>query len=305
MNSISDSIGFAVIYPQGINNGWNTLSGFPGGSQADDVGFISALRAKYTIDLQADTSRVYACGFSAGGYMSYLLKCSLPGAFRAVASVAGTMSAGVVDVCSGGPSVPFLHIHGTSDAVVSYRGSIFSGIGVDELIELGIQSNACDTIAQVQAYPDIDANDGSAAELYRYDQCDFGDRVHLIRISGGGHTWPGITTPGFGVGSVNMDLSASHEIWRFFESQVSPSVLSDELNTSVRFFPNPVKEMLNIEGEGLPVDWCIYNVNGQQQATELVDTDWGYELNTSMLPSGVYFLRTSTGLIGCRFIKQE
>ena len=42
-NALAELEGFIVAYPNGVNNGWNTNSPFPGGSTADDVGYILSL----------------------------------------------------------------------------------------------------------------------------------------------------------------------------------------------------------------------------------------------------------------------
>jgi polyhydroxybutyrate depolymerase len=290
MNAIADSVGFAVLYPQGLNNGWNTLSGFPGGSQADDVNFIKALVDAHVLSLGCDPQKVFSCGFSAGGYMSHLLKCSLPGVFRSIASVAGTMSPSAVTVCSAAPAVPFLHIHGTSDAVVSYQGSVFSGIGVDSLIRLGLQVNGCSSEPQIQAFPNIVLNDASTASLYRYEPCISGARVHLIRVDGGGHTWPGTTSSISGVGALNMDFNASLEIWKFFAAQVS---LKTSLSASIAYiqvYPNPASDFLFISGRYTRNDLKLYSATGQFIATDFYETDFGLKISISHLPNGLYYL---------------
>ncbi len=66
-NDLAEQEGFLVAYPNGVNNGWNTNSPLPGGSTADDVGYIGALLDSLQDQYSVDSTRVYACGFSAGG----------------------------------------------------------------------------------------------------------------------------------------------------------------------------------------------------------------------------------------------
>lgn len=303
MNAIADSVGFAVLYPQGLNNGWNTLSGFPGGSQADDVNFIKALVEAHVVSLGGDPQRVFSCGFSAGGYMSHLLKCSLPGVFRSIASVAGTMSPSAVTVCSAAPAVPFLHIHGTSDGVVSYQGSVFSGIGVDSLIRLGLQVNGCPSVPQIQAFPNIVLNDASTASIYRYEPCVSGYRIHLIRVDGGGHTWPGSNSSISGVGALNMDVNASLEIWKFFAEQFALNTSHSESNAVLQIYPNPTSDFLFVSGRYTRNDLKLYSVTGQAIDIDIYETEFGLKIPISHLPNGLYYLSSSGVGTGVRIHK--
>jgi len=86
-------MGFVLVYSQGINDGWNT--GFVDPTRnypnTNDVGFISALIDTMKIHHDIDLSRVYCCGFSLGGMMSFRLACELGYRFAAIASVAGLL----------------------------------------------------------------------------------------------------------------------------------------------------------------------------------------------------------------------
>ena len=68
-DSIADTAGIIVVYPNGIGGTWNISST----TGTDDVGFLSALidtvGSQYSIDL----NRVFATGMSMGGFMSYRL----------------------------------------------------------------------------------------------------------------------------------------------------------------------------------------------------------------------------------------
>ena len=98
MHEYADTTDFIVVYPKGsiASNGvtgWNNgLRNHPFGitdTTANDAGFISALidtlKSHYNIDL----NRVYCCGFSMGGEMTYRLSIEYGHRFAAFASVAG------------------------------------------------------------------------------------------------------------------------------------------------------------------------------------------------------------------------
>ncbi|HRK29013.1 MAG TPA: PHB depolymerase family esterase [Chitinophagales bacterium] len=132
-NTVAEANNFIAVYPNGVGNAWNTNSGFPGGSTADDVGFISALIDTMHATYGIDTASVFSCGFSAGGFMSHLLACELGNRIAAIAAVGGTMSDAAFNACEPSRPVPVLQIHGTADAVVSYNGS-FANVAVNNTI---------------------------------------------------------------------------------------------------------------------------------------------------------------------------
>ena len=135
-NAIADTGEFIVAYPNGVGNAWNTNSGMTGGSTADDIGFISALTDTLQALYNIDTTRVFSCGFSAGGYMSHRLACESSRCYAAVASVAGTMSVNAFNACVPSRDISVMQIHGTSDAIVSYNGSAQGGKSVNDVIRI-------------------------------------------------------------------------------------------------------------------------------------------------------------------------
>jgi hypothetical protein len=67
---------FVVAYPDGLGRAWNTgggCCGTPGRTNADDIGFITAMVSAIERQLPVDANRVYATGISNGGIMAYTL----------------------------------------------------------------------------------------------------------------------------------------------------------------------------------------------------------------------------------------
>ena len=81
MDSLSDQVGFIVVYPNGTGRlgdrllTWNagTCCGYASDNQVDDVGFVRALVSDLETRLPIDSQRVYATGFSNGAMMAYRL----------------------------------------------------------------------------------------------------------------------------------------------------------------------------------------------------------------------------------------
>ena len=63
----------------------------------------------------------------------------------------------------------------------------------------------------------------------------------------------------------------------------------DELNNSVKLYPNPTSGVLNIESEGM-VSFEVYNTVGQRVMTQEVNGS-SAQINTESLNNGMYFLR--------------
>lgn len=240
-NSIADTGRFIVVYPDGFGNAWNV--GFSGGSTADDVGFLSLLIDTLHQQYQVDLNRVYATGFSNGGFMSYRLACELGNRIVAIAPVAGTMTEGSYNSCQPTRKVPVLHIHGTNDFVVSYNGG-FGNKSVDQVLSYWNNFNNCPAIPVIENLPDIVA-EGSTVQQQTWAPCDDSTEVILLKVINGGHTWPG-STGTTGIGITNRDISASAEIWKFvsrfsFDENTGISLAEKQ---RLMVYPNPATEGL-------------------------------------------------------------
>ncbi|MEM1120647.1 MAG: PHB depolymerase family esterase [Bacteroidota bacterium] len=211
MNKVAEENGFIVCYPKGKNRAWNVNFPFPS-SKEDDVQFISDLidhlKKLYNVDL----CRVYACGFSNGGYMSHRLACELSDRIVAIASVAGSIVPKQEANCTQARAVPVLQIHGKGDPVVPYRGN-FTALPVEDLIDFWVEKNGCSTDATKTKIPNSSKLDLSKAIRYNFGGCRDKAAVAFYKVKNGGHTWPGSQLP---LGITNRDFDASEEIWQFF-----------------------------------------------------------------------------------------
>jgi polyhydroxybutyrate depolymerase len=240
-NELADEHNFLVVYPQGIDNSWNV--GFSGASTADDVGFIDALILKLSTDFPIDEERIYATGFSNGGFMSYRLAYELPNKIAAIAPVAGTITTQAFASWEATNAKPILHIHGTSDFVVPYEGFGGTILGVDSFLGFWIEFNGCNDSPLVKELPDL-VQEGSTVTQYEWNQCDSAKPIKLLKVINGGHNWPGTSAGGIGI--VNQDISASQEIWNF----VKNFSLNDWVNTleqesaNISIYPNPLKDKI-------------------------------------------------------------
>lgn len=305
-NSLADSNNFFVVYANGVSNAWNTNSGFPGGSTADDVGFIGAIIDTMQQRFGIDAKRVYSCGFSAGGFMSHRLACELGNRIAAIAAVSGTMSDAAYKACKPSKAIPVMQIHGTSDLVVSYGGGI-SNISVDNTLKFWTGQNQCAAGFKTISLPDK-VSEGSTVDRIEYSPCNSGTEVVHLKVNSGGHTWPG--SSGSGVGNTNMDIQASSEIWKFFNRFTLDGSLnnaSEPEQAALYVYPNPVHDKLYITSNaGNSIhDMKLYGTDGRLMIQVAPKTSAG-NMDLSALDPGVYTLcvQTVQGLLVQKIIRR-
>jgi polyhydroxybutyrate depolymerase len=211
----ADAAGFIVAHADGtgVVQGWNAGSccGTAASTGVDDVAFVDALVAEMHNRLCIDARRIFATGFSNGGFLSHRLACERADVFAAVAPVSGVMG---IASCTPSRPMPVLHIHGTADAVVPYDGSVALGFGsVADTIAGWVARDGCSpTPTSVFARGD--------ASCVAYRGCGNGAEVELCTITAGGHTWPGGGP--FPGGHQSTDLSATDAVWDFFVAHPRP-----------------------------------------------------------------------------------
>lgn len=308
MNEVAEENGFIVCYPKGKNRAWNVNFPFPS-SKEDDVKFISTLIDSLSQDYAIDLNRVYACGFSNGGYMSYKLACELSDKIVAVAAVSGTFVPKQELDCQPNRAVPILHIHGTADPIVRYKGSPVA-ISAEKTVEFWRTQNGCSEDPEITAIDNKVKFDFSRATRYDFADCSENAAVSFIRVKNGGHTWPGAKII---TGVTNKDFNASAVIWDFFE-QFTLEETQFALNkpslpakvvvspTQLKLSPNPTFGNILLEMQlekAMPLARSLYTMQGQQLLkTEIIEApkgnlQWAYDL--SSLPGGMYLLRVQVG----------
>ncbi len=199
-DAVADREGFVVAYPNGLDNSWDITGN-------RDVIFISALIDTLAARHAVDLNRVYATGFSMGGYMSHRLGCALSNRIAAIAPVSGLNASSYS--CSPVRGVSVLQIHGTADSVVLYSG-------VASTISGWVTRNACPATPVVtDPYPSSNPSSIVRRDWYGpgRDSCE----VILLSVEGVGHVWPGARW-----GGETTDISSTEEIWAFFSRHWLP-----------------------------------------------------------------------------------
>ncbi len=217
LNTVADTSDFLVAYPAAIPN-WNSgigeSSSWPT-PNIDDVGFINAMIDTLSNNYSINLDRVYACGFSNGGFMAYKLACQLSHRIAAIASVGGVISNSIATNCKSLHTMPILHIHGTSDTFVPINGKE-GWNAVDQTINYWSNFNDCVQVDTV-SLSDLDPNDGCTVEKISYTDCTDNSNIIYYKVTNGGHSWPGATLDPDWAHPRNMDINANVEIWNFFK----------------------------------------------------------------------------------------
>ena len=228
LTAAADKRGIVLVFPEGVKKQWcDGRTEIIKHKCHDDVGFISRIIDAMVAEYGIDAGRVYATGISNGGFMSVRLAMDLSDKITAIAPVTAQISKALKDKSPKRP-ISVMFVNGTRDPLVPFRGGqirIFKyGRGRGEIlstkawIERFHRYNGCPKSSKKDKIPDWDPDDGAIVETETYSGCKEDTEVALVKVIGGGHTWPGgkqYLSPKM-VGAVCRDINASEMILDFF-----------------------------------------------------------------------------------------
>lgn len=199
MNSLADTEGFAVCYPEGTldsdnNHFWNVGYNFHANETVDDVGFLVSLASYLQDTYNLSSTHTFATGMSNGGELCYLLACEASSTFRAVASVAGGIWYNYLEQnpCFPNSPIPVFIKHGTNDNVTYYEGDtddMYWGpyLSVDSVVNIQL-SNLMLTDLVIDTLPNTNNNQRRTIR-YKYSSIETYKEVWLYKYINGGHSW--------------------------------------------------------------------------------------------------------------------
>lgn len=215
---LGDSLGFFVVYPEGLHRGWNIgdCCRYSFVKHKDETAFTMAILDTLAHGLRVDTTRIYATGYSDGGTLSLLLACGESSRITAVASVSGTLL-DPLPTCKLSRPVPVMIIHGTGDHNIPYEGKQ-GGPGyirgnhhehsAPEVAQFWINHDSCNTSPLLSRLKNV--------EKAAYGCAGGKAEVLFYTIYKGQHGWPGGGRGWVFSPKPPTDMAASDTIAAFF-----------------------------------------------------------------------------------------
>jgi len=217
--SLADSEGFIVAYPLGLFgqsdapevdtahgpsfNGGPLCCGWAALRRIDDVGFARAIVQAVAAEANIDRARVFATGWSNGGFMSHRLACEAADVFAAIAPVAGRIGLFPPTSCQPSRPIAVIEFAGLHDPNVPYQG----GTGRPSALESFAywrDANGCGS------GPPDDRVDFGTSYCETYRSCRAGMQVELCSIEASQVSY----SAGHNL-YLNPDLDVTRTAWEF------------------------------------------------------------------------------------------
>jgi polyhydroxybutyrate depolymerase len=213
------SSGAILIYPEPLAGRWGDA---PGPEARRDSVFIHDLIAKFVARGIVDRGRVFLVGIAAGGTMALRLACDERNVFAGIAVLGASLPSDLEASCKPSHPVPLMMIAGTADPVVplhdgksSLPQATTELLSVDATLGFFGKAAGCAGGMTTTVFPGKDLHDGTRAYLDKLNNCKV--PVEAVRIEGGGHTLPGLSSEGGpGHGLAKGDVNSAKLVWDFF-----------------------------------------------------------------------------------------
>lgn len=192
----SDKNGFIIAHPDGVGASWNAgwCCAPASTSEVNDVQFardlVTAISAAYCVD----PARVYAWGFSNGGFMTHRLGCEAADLFAAIAPHSAQIA---VETCKPSRPIPVMQVHGTADVVVPHKTGEWS-------MKKWAEFNRC-------ASTTTPVYQKGVATCITYDGCPNKADVEFCSVKRMGHDWAFYETTGGAIDSAEF-------FWEFLKN---------------------------------------------------------------------------------------
>jgi polyhydroxybutyrate depolymerase len=235
LDAKADQAGFAVAYPEGLFQPGNGAVNwaFYRNDFVDDVSFLRTLISTLEGRVHFDRRRVFATGFSAGGFMAYRLAIEVPESVAAIAVVGGRLfreeGGAVANVPPARGPVSVLMLHGEFDTPycggfeVDPLGRAYNA-SQDETFDYWASpnGNSCTTVVPSEQL----CRDGQQTVVTTKSAtgCGSATAVSFYKLIGGDHLWysapmnvPGQVpfNPAFNAAT---GVTTNDIIWNFFSS---------------------------------------------------------------------------------------
>ena len=201
-----------VLLPEAVNGYWNDS---PRPNEVDDVGFLIALLDAVVPTHQLDAGRVYAAGYSNGGYMAQRLACERAERIAGIATVGAPLRASVADICPLSRPMPVIQFHGSADLIVPYAGDGLRPGALEGSRYWAARGGCTADVSSSSTLPNRERRDKTQVVKTRHTGCPKTVEIRLYTVHGGGHTWPGSSQAAYTglFGRTSGDVDATLELW--------------------------------------------------------------------------------------------
>ena len=223
-NAQSDKKDFIVCYPQGYKRSWaiQIPVGAAVRNDIDDVAFIDALIDTLSSNYSVDTSKIFACGISNGGFMSALIASKLPNHFSGIALVCSNLFNPLEDYNST-DTIPLLLIGSTKDPLLQFEGGKvktekkYSTSGFSSTIDYWVKKNDCHYPIDSLIIENDPKDKTTVIKYFSKDEVPE-NRVVLYKVVNGGHAWAGRKKDfkSIFLGKITNEINAAEVISDFF-----------------------------------------------------------------------------------------
>jgi polyhydroxybutyrate depolymerase len=209
---------FVVVQPDGYQRQWNCGCLSCGANQtADDMLFFLDMIDFVRNVSCIDPRRIYATGFSVGGFISHRLGWELSDVFAAVAPHSGMLCDEYTSIVQPVRAIPTFHVHGNADFIVPYEGQGIFFPSAPESHRQWAEANGCSTEATTTTWTGTPFD----SDCQTYTGCDGQSIVStLCTLDQHGHTWKDgdLQTPA-GEGG---EFASTAMIWAFLSQYSLP-----------------------------------------------------------------------------------
>jgi poly(3-hydroxybutyrate) depolymerase len=267
MDKIADRDKFIIAYPNALPNDSNQQSWDMSGP--NDFTFLMAIIDTVDKKYHIDRNRIYSCGFSQGGFMSFQLACRYSDIFAAIAPTSGLLTG----TCKLKRPVSMRLTFGTNDIATpaSFMQSVTTWLTLD---------SCPSTPVITRPYPSTNPN-SVVTRLY-YGPCAQGTEVVADSIRTGQHEWPMNTAD---------RINNSEETWAFLKKF---SLSSSAVVPRQTFLASRVGDCISatfcagivrMQGAGEKYQVHVFDTKGRLTATAAAKHS---QFTFTDKPSGVY-----------------
>jgi len=200
--------GWLLVCPDGLDGAWHADSTDVAKSDSD-FALVPTIVDALAKEFQIDRTRVYACGFSAGGGMTVRYGVHDAAQFAAIATVGHTLTTSTADKFPPNRPLPVLIMIGSKDPGLGDNFKAPHSLRAEDAARTWAKFDGCGD-PTVTERPGAGAGDPTTIRETHYTGGKEGSEVALYWLIGIGHTWlRGDGPEKFDAGAVIFDFFAN------------------------------------------------------------------------------------------------